>query len=145
MDGLMRGLPKVCVYMYDILVSGTMEQEHLSNLDEVLHRLETAGMRLKRDKCQFLMSEVEYLGHKINEQGIQPTASKVRAMPCARGCDSTPFVSRTRELLREVLSQPLHDPHSTLQTAEEGSTMGVGRRAEEGLPITESVGVFRRK
>ena len=38
------------------------------------------GLRLKREKCTFLLPSVEYLGHKISAQGIQPTAEKVKAV-----------------------------------------------------------------
>ena len=55
----------VCVYLDDILITGRSQQEHLKNLEEVLKRLEEAGMRLKQEKCTFLMPEVEHLGHKI--------------------------------------------------------------------------------
>ncbi len=49
----------VAVYLDDILVTGTNEEEHLRNLEEVLRRLETSGLRLKRSKCEFLGEEVE--------------------------------------------------------------------------------------
>ena len=45
----LQGTNHVCVYLDNILVTGANEQEHLQNLDEVLHRLETAGMRLMYD------------------------------------------------------------------------------------------------
>ena len=50
------------------------------NLEEVLKRLEDAGLRLKKEKCSFLMPEVEYLGHQINRVGLQPTEAKVQAV-----------------------------------------------------------------
>ena len=68
----MQGINHVCVYLDDILVTGATEQEHLQNLDDVLSRLETADMRLKYGKCAFLLPAVEYLGHKILAQGLQP-------------------------------------------------------------------------
>ena len=37
-------------------------------------------MNLKREKCSFLEAEVEYLGHCISKQGLQPTEAKVRAI-----------------------------------------------------------------
>ena len=36
-------------------------------------------MRLKK-KCVFMGPEVEYLGHRINKEGLQPTEEKVRAI-----------------------------------------------------------------
>ena len=37
-------------------------------------------MRLKYDKCAFLLPAVEYLGHKISAHGLQPTDFKVQAI-----------------------------------------------------------------
>ena len=80
MENILQGIDHVCVYLDDILVTRATEQEHLQNLDKVLSRLETAGMRLKYDKCVFLLPAVEYLGHKISAQGLQPTSDKVQAI-----------------------------------------------------------------
>ena len=80
MESVLQGLPHVCVYLDDRLISGKSPQEHLVNLEEVLKRLEDAGLRLKKEKCSFLMPEVEYLGHKISREGLQPTETKVRAV-----------------------------------------------------------------
>ena len=73
----------MCVYLDDILITGATEEEHIHNLDTVLTRLENAGMRLKHNKCAFLLPAVEYLGHKISAQGLQPTDEKIRAINSA--------------------------------------------------------------
>ena len=80
MDSLLQGLPQVAVYLDDILITGENDHEHLHNLDQVLEQLEKAGLRLKHSKCVFLTPEVEYLGHKINKDGLHPTNNKVRAV-----------------------------------------------------------------
>ena len=77
MENLLQGLKHVCVYLVDILVTGSSERNHLENLTEVLGRLEKAGMRLKQSKCQFMLPAVEYLGHKISDKGLQPMEGKV--------------------------------------------------------------------
>ena len=43
------------------------------NLHEVLVRFRQAGLRLKEEKCQFLVKSVDYLGYTIDQQGIHPT------------------------------------------------------------------------
>ncbi len=63
MEGILQNMKHVAVYLDDILVTGTNEEEHLRNLEEVLRRLETSGLRLKRSKCEFLGEEVIFLGH----------------------------------------------------------------------------------
>ena len=80
MENLLQGLKHVCVYLDDILVTGSSERDHLDNLAEVLKRLESAGMRLKRSKCEFMLPAVEYLGHKISDKGLEPTEGKIRAI-----------------------------------------------------------------
>ena len=77
---LLQGLPHVCVYLDDILDTGTTEEEHLRNLEQVLPRLDKANIRLKHRKCKFLLPPVEYLGHRISAQGLQPTTEKVNAI-----------------------------------------------------------------
>ena len=68
------------MYIDDILVAGKGDEDHLRKLDEVLTRLEDAGFKLKQDKCSFLLPAVEYLGHNISAEGIQPTAEEVEAV-----------------------------------------------------------------
>ena len=49
MENLLRGIDKVVVYLDDILITGTSEDDHHSTLENVLKRL-----RLKRNKHRYL-------------------------------------------------------------------------------------------
>lgn len=80
METLLQGIPNVCVYLDDILVTGPSSEKHLQNLDSVLTRLEDAGMQLKKGKCSFMMEEIETLGHKISREGLQPAQTKIQAV-----------------------------------------------------------------
>ena len=80
MEGIVGNIPNVLVYFDDILVAGSSEEEHLHTLETVLSRLEAAGLRLKLQKCSFMLSSVEYLGHKISAEGIHPTEEKKQAI-----------------------------------------------------------------
>ena len=54
MENLLQGLPNVCVYIDDILVSGIIsEADHMQKLEQVLSRLQSAGITQKRSKCTF--------------------------------------------------------------------------------------------
>ena len=46
-----------------------------------LTRLEKAGIRLKKDKCAFMLAAVEYLGHENTEAGLKTTVDKVVEAP----------------------------------------------------------------
>ncbi|KAJ8333797.1 hypothetical protein SKAU_G00411160 [Synaphobranchus kaupii] len=79
MENLMKDLP-VVVFLDDLLVTGCTEKEHLDNLQKVLQRLQENGLRVKRPKCEFAKTQIEYLGHVLDEHGIHPSKDKVRAI-----------------------------------------------------------------
>ena len=80
MESLLKGIPHVVSYLDDILISGSTVQEHIDTLDQILNRLEKAGLKLQQKKCTFMVPEVVSLGHKINAQGLYPLAEKVEAV-----------------------------------------------------------------
>ncbi|KAL5488914.1 hypothetical protein EMCRGX_G017932 [Ephydatia muelleri] len=89
MESLLQGLKHVAVFLDDILITGQSEADHLQTLEDVLGRLEAAGMILKAAKCLFMQKEVEYLGHRTTSEGIHPAAKKLRAIKDAPAPQST--------------------------------------------------------
>ena len=79
-EGLLQGIDGVVTYLDDILIAGSTEEQHLTALDEVLTRLEKAGLRVKPKKCEFMRTSVTYLGHKIDGAGLHPLLNKVKAI-----------------------------------------------------------------
>ena len=79
-EQVLQGIPMVVCRVDDILISGKNDQEHLIHLNEVLARLERAGLRLKLSKCKFIPPTVEYLGYCIDTQGIHAIEKKVEAI-----------------------------------------------------------------
>ena len=80
MEGILRGIHDVCVYIDDIFVTGKSEQEHLKTLDKVLTCWAEAGLRLKQAKCSFMQPSIKYLEHIISPEGLQLTQEKVQAI-----------------------------------------------------------------
>ena len=77
MENVLQGIPKVTLYIDDILIMGTTDEEHPKMLAEVLRRLKkTANMA----KFKFLVPSVTYLGHRIDHSGLHPLAEKVQAV-----------------------------------------------------------------
>jgi hypothetical protein len=64
------------VYIDDFIVWAQSEDELITRLDEVFTRLSEKNLKLNPRKCRFGMTEVEYCGHVINDQGT--TFSKER-------------------------------------------------------------------
>ena len=62
------------------MISGSSEEEHLQNLEKVMKRLSEAGLRLKKSKCRFMQPTLECLGYHIDETGVHPIQSKVKAV-----------------------------------------------------------------
>jgi len=80
LECVLADIPRVCIFLDDILVTGKTREEHVANLRWVLRRLDEAGLKLNNDKCEFFNQSVVYLGHKIDRDGLHPTDDKVRAI-----------------------------------------------------------------
>ena len=79
MENILQGIPNVIVYLDDILLSSATESEHIQLVDQVLERLEKAGFCARKEKYQFFVSSITYLGHKIDGEGLHPLPDKVKA------------------------------------------------------------------
>ena len=54
--------------------------ELLVRVDEVLDRINRAGLTLKLEKCDFFAEKVKFLGHIIGRDGRRPNPEKVAAL-----------------------------------------------------------------
>ena len=70
----------VGVYIDDIIVFSCTLEDHLKHLHCVLQRIKEAGLKLKPAKCQFVCSEMEYLGYLVTPQGLKTTPRLVQAV-----------------------------------------------------------------
>ena len=80
MESVLEGIPYVGVYIDDIIVTGKTDAEHLATLKIALTRLQDIGLRIKRPKCRFMQTQIEFLGHVIDQHGISPAPGKVDAV-----------------------------------------------------------------
>ena len=58
------------LYIDDILVFGRTEEEFIKNLREVFLRFRKHKLTLNPKKCRYGISQVEYVGHVIDENGV---------------------------------------------------------------------------
>ena len=60
----------VLIYIDDILIMSDSFQEHLHLVQKVLDTLDNSGIKIKVGKCEFFRTEITFLGHIVNTQGI---------------------------------------------------------------------------
>jgi hypothetical protein len=82
MDMVTSGLNfEVClVYLDDIIIFSRTVEQHIESLRLVLERLRSAGLKLKPAKCDIMRRSVEFLGHLVSSDGIEPHPDKVSAV-----------------------------------------------------------------
>ncbi|GBG87010.1 hypothetical protein CBR_g44464 [Chara braunii] len=65
----------VVVYLDDILVFSKTLQEHQGHLRQVLEKLREANFTINAKKCEWAKTQVLYLGHILDGDGIKPEDS----------------------------------------------------------------------
>jgi len=70
----------IIVFFDDILIYSHSFNDHLTHLEQVFQLLFQGQFVLKISKCSFAHTQVEYLGHVVSYQGVQPVASQVQAI-----------------------------------------------------------------
>lgn len=76
---LIDGVDGVLCHADDVLVIGKDRAEHDDRLHRVLQKFREAGLTLN-EKCQFALTEIRFLGHVINSQGIRADPGKIKAI-----------------------------------------------------------------
>jgi hypothetical protein len=70
----------VVVYIDDILVFSRSKEEHAKHLEVVLKKLRDNKLYANLEKNEFELVEIEFLGHVLNGEGIQPDSKKIKAI-----------------------------------------------------------------
>ena len=86
-NDVLKGCNFAMGYLDNIIIYSRTEREHLEHLEEVFGRLRAAGLKLKLEKCSFFKRHIQYLGHLISADGIQPLPEKLESitkMPAPR-------------------------------------------------------------
>ena len=65
-------MPRTCLaYLDDIIVFDPTVEAHIDNVDKVLQALKGAGLTIKPSKCEWGRSEIKFLGHVVNAEGLK--------------------------------------------------------------------------
>ena len=70
----------VVVFLDDICIYSQNVTEHAKHVEKVLARLAEHKLFAKGLKCDFAVSEVEYLGYVVSPDGLGPMQAKVKAI-----------------------------------------------------------------
>ena len=67
----------VMAYIDDIVIATETIGDHMDRLREVFQCLREAGFKMRVSKCDFMKSEIKYLGRVVSADGIQPDPKAV--------------------------------------------------------------------
>ena len=97
MDRLLQGCEDYAVaYIDDFAIFSSDWQDHLKQLQEVLMRIEKAGLTVKLSKSKFAKRSCEYLGYIVGGGVVKPILSKVEAISSFPKPDTKTAVSISR-------------------------------------------------
>jgi transposase InsO family protein len=82
MDKVLEGLQNNILFCYsdDIIIYSKTFEDHIRDVSTVLERLRAHGLTINPKKSLFARRELKFLGHIINQQGVQVDPDKVRAV-----------------------------------------------------------------
>ena len=148
MSQILAGQDGALCHMDDVLIFGNTQQEHDRQLHSALSKIQKAGLTLNADKCEFNKSEISFLGHVINHQGISPNPQKTDAVLSIDKPRSPTELRRFMGMVNQLgkfsakiaeLSQPLRELLGSKRTwlwgpAQDGALEAV--KAELARPTT---------
>ena len=82
MDTTLNGINSPNAFLDDIIIiisKGTLE-EHENEIDKTLKRLDKENLTISLHKSEFDLTEITWLGYKINSEKITPTKRKTDAI-----------------------------------------------------------------
>ncbi len=80
MDQVLEGTDFLKCYIDDILMHNKGLLQHLAHLEELFKRLHEVNMKIHPKKCEFVVTSVIYLGHRILPNGIMAHWAKAVAI-----------------------------------------------------------------
>ena len=64
-------------FIDDILIYSKSIEEHISHIRQMLEVFRQHKLKINIEKCAFMQTEVEVLGHKASVKGLSPQDSKI--------------------------------------------------------------------
>lgn len=74
------GISGIGIYFDDLIIHAKSLEEHNLILKQVLERARDVGIKFNKQKCKFAIKEINFVGHKLTEDGIKPDENKIKAL-----------------------------------------------------------------
>jgi hypothetical protein len=78
-------LKAVFAYVDDMDVASRNAQEHAIHLCQLFTRLREHGLVINVEKCVFRASSIQFLGHHLSAEGVEPLPENVSAVTSSPG------------------------------------------------------------
>ena len=80
-DNTIRELPYCLAYLYDILVFSDDAPSHEVHLEKLLEKIQSSGLKVNEEKCEFRKQTITFLGYEVDKDGICPPKARIDALP----------------------------------------------------------------
>ncbi|XP_058456755.1 uncharacterized protein K02A2.6-like [Malaya genurostris] len=79
-DGMISDIPGVRSFIDDVIVFSKDMKSHLVSLNLLFQRLKEYGFHVKAEKCHLFQTQLAYLGHIVDKEGIRPNPEKLKSI-----------------------------------------------------------------
>ena len=80
MAEIIAGEEHAACFFDDILVFSENEEVHEKHLKNTMEKLNSAGIKLNKEKCQCRQQEIDFWGFVINKDGVKADPRKTEAI-----------------------------------------------------------------
>lgn len=80
MDTLLQNIKGAFSYLDDLIIASKDKDEHINTMLVLFNKLKEYGLKVRLEKCKFMVHQLEFLGKIVDETGIKPSPNKVKAV-----------------------------------------------------------------
>ena len=80
MNHILGDVPGVFVYMDDVLIYSKSAEEYMKTVKKVIKKLRENGLSILTKKCLFGVLALDYMGYRVDSNGIAPLPRKLEAI-----------------------------------------------------------------